>query len=73
MARTDIDDCFASIPRWPVIVRLRAIVTDLELVALVQRLISRPVIGEKSSRGLHQGASLSPMLANLYLDALIAP
>lgn len=71
VARTDVDDCFPSIPRWPVLERLRPLIPDVEFVGLVQRLITRPIIGEKGNRGvgLHQGSSLSPLLANLYLDA----
>ena len=48
--------------------RLRELVPDLELVALVERLMVRP-IARKRSRGLHQGGALSPPLANLYLEA----
>ncbi len=71
VARCDIDDCFDSIPRWPLLRRLRELVTDAELVALVERLVGRPVTGERGSggRGLHQGGGLSPLLANLYLDS----
>ncbi|MDB4872933.1 MAG: cas1 [Gemmatimonadales bacterium] len=71
VARTDVDDCFPSIPRWPVLERLRELVPDVELIGLVERLITRPVMGEGRARGsgLHQGSSLSPLLANLYLDA----
>lgn len=45
---------------------------DPDLIALVERLIGRPVIGEPPDRGrgLHQGGGLSPLLANLYLDAV---
>jgi len=70
VARCDIDDCFDNIGRWAVLQRLRDLLTDVDLLALVERLVSRPVIGEPPSRGrgLHQGAGLSPMLANLYLD-----
>ncbi|KXK58998.1 hypothetical protein AWW66_26575 [Micromonospora rosaria] len=70
VVRCDIDDCFDSIPRWPLLRRLRELVSDAELVALVERLVGRPVTGERASggRGLHQGGSLSPLLANLYLD-----
>ncbi|RKN33826.1 CRISPR-associated endonuclease Cas1 [Micromonospora musae] len=70
MARCDIDDCFDSIPRWPLLRRLRELVPDAELVALVEQLVARPVIGERTNggRGLHQGGRLSPLLANLYLD-----
>ncbi|MCW2914731.1 MAG: cas1 [Actinomycetia bacterium] len=45
VARTDVDDCFPSIPRWPVLERLRELVPDVELIGLVERLITRPVVG----------------------------
>jgi CRISPR-associated protein Cas1 len=68
--RTDFEECFASIPRWPVLVKLREVVPDAELVALVQALMGRPVIGSRDRRGLglHEGSALSPILSNLYLD-----
>jgi CRISP-associated protein Cas1 len=70
VVRTDFDDCFDSIPRWAVLKRLAEVVPDTELVALVQRLVGRPVIGQPRSNGLglHQGSGLSPALSNLYLD-----
>jgi CRISPR-associated protein Cas1 len=45
VARTDIDDCFDEIPRWEVLRRLREVVRDPELLALVERLMDRPVAG----------------------------
>lgn len=71
VARMDFDECFDSIPRWDVLRQLGEIVPDAELVALVQRLVARPVIGEhhSSGMGLHQGGGLSPLLSNLYLDS----
>jgi CRISPR-associated protein Cas1 len=74
VARCDIDDCFDRIPRWEVLRRLREVVSDLDAVDLVRKLMDRPVTGERISRserglGLHQGSPLSPLLCNLYLDA----
>jgi CRISPR-associated protein Cas1 len=71
IVRADFDECFDSIPRWPVLQRLAESVPDAELVGLVQRFVGRPVVGEHRSSGvgLHQGGGLSPLLANLYLDA----
>jgi CRISP-associated protein Cas1 len=71
VARADFDECFASIPRWAVLERLAEVAPDAELVAVVQRLMCRPVIGEPGPerQGLHQGSVLSPVLSNLYLDA----
>jgi Retron-type reverse transcriptase len=71
IVRTDFDECFDLIPRWPLLQRLAEVINDADLVGLVQRLVSRPVVGEQRSTGLglHQGGGLSPTLANLYLDA----
>ncbi|MDQ1249447.1 MAG: hypothetical protein QG597_3822 [Actinomycetota bacterium] len=71
--RADIQDCFAQIPRWPVIVRLREVCPDPELVEVVRSVIRRHVVGKDSphatgGRGLHQGSPLAPLLANIYLD-----
>jgi CRISPR-associated protein Cas1 len=71
VARTDVNDCFASIPRWPILQRLRELVPDVELLGLIERLMTRPIAGQTRPRGLglHQGSAISPLLANLYLDA----
>jgi retron-type reverse transcriptase len=42
VARADINDCFDRIPRWEVLRRLRAAVTDTQAVDLVRRLLDRP-------------------------------
>jgi group II intron reverse transcriptase/maturase len=74
VARADFEDCFDSIPRWPVLDRLRELTRDAELVTLVGRLMNRPVAGpvqppaRAGGLGLHQGSALSPLMANLYLD-----
>lgn len=70
VARTDIDECFESIPRWEVLQRLAEIVPDAQLVTLVGQLVGRLVMGEDhvGGTGLHQGGGLSPLLSNLYLD-----
>ncbi|MGH3342755.1 MAG: CRISPR-associated endonuclease Cas1 [Carbonactinosporaceae bacterium] len=74
VARADIDECFERIPRWEVMRRLRTVITDTAAVDLVQRLLSRPVVGERvpvadRGLGLHQGSVIAPLLCNLYLDA----
>jgi CRISPR-associated endonuclease Cas1/group II intron reverse transcriptase/maturase len=74
VARADIDDCFAAIPRWEVLRRRREVVTDTQTVDLLRRFMDRPVTGERVAMrdrglGLHQGSVLSPLLCNLYLDA----
>jgi CRISPR-associated protein Cas1 len=74
VARADIDRCFDRIPRWEVLRRLRAVLTDPQAVDLLRRLMNRPVVGERTAQadrglGLRQGSVLSPLLCNLYLDA----
>ncbi len=73
VARADIDRCFDQIPRWEVLRRLREVLTDIQAVDLLRRLMNRPVIGERTALadrglGLHQGSGISPLLCNLYLD-----
>ncbi len=60
--RTDFDDCFASIPRGPLLRQVESIIHDSMVVGLVRTLVEREGID-----GLHQGGSLSPALSNLYL------
>ncbi|MEO3858501.1 reverse transcriptase domain-containing protein [Acrocarpospora sp. B8E8] len=57
VARADIEDCFASIPRWEVLRRLRAVITDSAAVDLVGRLMDRPVAGRRVSRMTEESAS----------------
>jgi CRISPR-associated protein Cas1 len=76
VARADIEDCFANIPRWEILRRFRAVITDSAAVDLVGRLMDRPVAGRRVSRddrglGLHQGSALSPLLCNLYLSTRV--
>ncbi|HSV66857.1 MAG TPA: reverse transcriptase domain-containing protein [Mycobacteriales bacterium] len=73
VARADIRDCFATIPQWEIMRRLRTVVDDQRVVHLVGMLIDRPVRGARTDPGarglgLHQGSVLSPLLSNLYLD-----
>lgn len=70
VARGDFTGCFDTIPRARVLDRLRDVVPDPELFELVRLLVYRPERGAPSSQvGLHQGSSLSPLLANLHLNA----
>ena len=70
--RTDIAECFDSIPRRVVLDRLGELVDDEQLLRLIRLLVTRPVQGERPrgllGRGLSQGCALSPLLCNLYLD-----
>jgi hypothetical protein len=64
VARADVADCFDSIPRWPVLQRLRELVGDPELVGVVELLVNRPYAGRGVSgsgrRGLLQGSAATP-------------
>ena len=75
VARCDIKDCFESISRSGVLRRLYEVCADHALCELIRLLVHRPLVGRSAPRlrrdhGLHQGSPLSPLLANLYLDAL---
>ncbi len=75
VARADVKDCFARIPQWEVMRRLRAVVDDERVVHLVGMLLGRTTSGGRRDprdrgRGLHQGSVLSPLLSNLYLNTL---
>lgn len=69
--RTDIDECFPSIPVGLARRRLGALVDDPELLRVVDLLLARPYRrakgGRRIMRGLAQGCALSPMLTNLVL------
>jgi len=68
--RSDIRDCFDSIPRARVLKCLAATVDDPGFLEVVRLLVYRRVQGGTGSNGLglHQGGALSPLLCNLYLD-----
>lgn len=71
--RADIEECFPSIPRTHAVRKLTALLPDTSLDVLVGALANRPVItrrGLRETTGVPQGASLSPMLANLVLTHL---
>ena len=73
--RTDIDDCFPSIEVDRLRRILRVLVSDPELMAVLDLLLTRPLHGPGQRRnrpgvGLPQGSPLSPTLANLVLEHL---
>lgn len=72
--RTDVNDCFPSIPVGHARRLLAALVPDPELMSVVDLLLdratTRPRHGRGVMRGLAQGCALSPLLANLVLVAL---
>ena len=72
--RTDVNDCFPSVPVGHARRMLGALVPDDEVLALVDRLLDRAAVrpgrGRGVMRGLAQGCALSPLLANLVLTRL---
>jgi CRISP-associated protein Cas1 len=79
VARTDVDDCFPSVPVGLARRMFGALVDDADLLRVVDLLLARMSIvaehGRRITRGLPQGCALSPLLANLVLthvdDALL--
>lgn len=68
--RTDIDDCFPSIPTAVALDRFERVVRVPAVVDLVTRLVERPIGGGRGlvvATGLAQGTALAPMLTNLVL------
>ena len=72
--RTDVHDCFPSVPVGHARRMLGALIPDDELLVLVDQLLDRAAVrpgrGRGMMRGLAQGCALSPLLANLVLTAL---
>lgn len=70
----DIQGCFDSIPRDRLMARLREKVSDSTALGLVERFLEQDVFDGlnrwKPGAGTPQGAVLSPLLANIYLDPL---
>lgn len=69
--RTDVDDCFPSIPIALARRRVGALVDDDDLLRVIDLLLGRMYIapggGRRVMRGVAQGCALSPLLANLVL------
>lgn len=70
VVRTDFDDCFDRIDRVRLLALLYQEVPSTWLVEIVDQLITRPTEGvhEEAPDGIPQGAPLSPLLCNLFLD-----
>jgi RNA-directed DNA polymerase len=70
----DIDGFFDHVDHGLLIDRLRALVPDSDIVRLVWQWLRSPALDGQELRerrlGLPQGAVISPLLANLYLDPL---
>lgn len=69
--RTDIRDCFPTIPKALAVRRFQALVDDARIAGLVEDLAARgyrtPSGSLRPLAGLPQGCPLSPVLANLVL------
>jgi CRISPR-associated protein Cas1 len=72
VVRADIHDCFPSIDRNRLLLRLEMLLPDPDLLDLIGALVRRPVRTEHRlvdrARGIPQGGALSPMLSNVVLD-----
>lgn len=70
----DLKSYFDTIPHQPLMERLREKISDGQVLSLVEALLNQQVMdGMKSwtpEGGTPQGAVLSPLLSNLYLDPL---
>lgn len=76
VVRTDVNDCFPSVPVDLARRRFGALADDSDLLRVVDLLLARPYRsprrGRRVMRGLPQGCPLSPLLANLVLVDLDA-
>ncbi len=74
VVRTDVDDCFPTVDRNRLMLRLEQLLADIALLDLIGQLVRRPVghgrLQRTGDRGIPQGGSLSPLLANLLLDSV---
>jgi RNA-directed DNA polymerase len=71
----DIKSYFDMIPQRALLERVRAKIADGRILALVEAFLKQGVLEElkgwsPTERGTPQGAVISPLLANIYLDAL---
>lgn len=64
--RSDVNDCFPTIPRDLAVRMVLATLPDRSLDALIESLMNRT----EEERGIPQGTSLSPLAANLVLTLL---
>ncbi len=67
----DLQDAFHSLPHGRLVQVLKIHIGEGRLVNTLERIIARPnsgPIGRKAKRGIPQGAPLSPLFLNAYLD-----
>lgn len=74
VVETDIKDCFGTIPHRELISMVAKRVVDSKILRLVKMILKSGVLKEEvhdhDDKGTPQGGSISPLLANIYLDAL---
>jgi RNA-directed DNA polymerase len=70
----DLQAYFDSIPHAPLCARVASKVSDRRVLALVEAFLQQPIFERLTQwtvdAGTPQGAVISPLLANLYLDPL---
>lgn len=70
----DLQGYFDSIPHAPLQARVQTKISDSRVLALVDAFLQQPIFegltAELADTGTPQGAVISPLLANLYLDPL---
>jgi len=78
VAKLDLSDCFGNIPHRPLLRSVYRRVHDCAVRGLLQRMLKVEIVTvsnsgmrqvSKPARGILQGSPLSPLLANIYLDA----
>lgn len=76
VVRSDVDDCFPSLPVGLARRLLGVVVDDEAILAVIDRFLDRAVIDHRGrrrrQRGLPQGCPLSPLMANLVLSQVDA-
>jgi RNA-directed DNA polymerase len=70
----DLKSYFDTIPREPLLERVKARVSDGRVLSLVEAFLTQGVLEEMKhwtpEAGTPQGGCISPLLSNIYLDAL---
>lgn len=69
----DIENCFAEIPHQELLQAMRRRVVDGKILRLIKLFLKAKVMEEhirKTDKGIPQGGVISPLLCNIYLDAL---